>query len=921
MIELPQIIKLSDRGTLEKFIATKYAGDTYKFIQDIDVSLVSLLKTDFNEAWRYIQSVDGIFRHLATEFEPRRLAMIGRYYVYVGENKKALKYYLKAVGLFKKAHSAYGVARLGKSLMEIYSKLGRHNEALEIGKSSLKYYQRKKLQLDTAHLLNNLGIVHFRMGNHGMALKYLDKARKIIQQEKNFLRAFVEFNRANVFAEMSLVRKARNLYEKAASIYHDEGMHVAENKAHYALAFLLFLEDRFTESIRLFERVHEKSKKLSDPVGATNALMDLAEINIQLNQYGTTIMLADQIIPEFRRLGMKHEEARTNYFASDARIHLKDYDLADRQLKITEKLFRQEGNQLWLGMVNIARCRLYLARRRHKQALQCAIDSRKFFVKSGHERHRLDADIMICEAVLASGDYERAIKLAAPLFKRRLTSHQMHNLHFLIGKCYYKTGDYFPALKEFKAAVHIIEKMLKGLYPDEIRFFFVMDKFDSYQMLIDCLLRLGRVEDSFLSNLKALEIINHRTTHETGVGREISPELIEKRNNLRAALKKLNQSPKGGQRGIESMTTYCSLEQKLWSVERKIRTIVYPEKEYSGPVDLFQSREIYQYLESEETIINFFSSNEMTGAFCASGQEVKFVKYDIQPGELDILLRKLHFIFENTVFGQRDIDRSYKISEHYLGMIYRKIIEPLLPYISGKRIILVADGVFSQIPFMALKDDRGQYIKDRFIINIIVNPRDLKNRSGILKNLKSRRNGIFAVSSDLLPLIEIEGSQIKNIFRKSRLFINDKANCMNLTRELKEADGFLHIAAHASRSSENPLFSRIVMSDGPFFPFDLFQSGVKAELVTLSGCQTAAPGLYYGNSFSLAKAFYQAGSHHVLATLWPVSDKLSMLFMINFYETLADVGNVYQAYQSAVNQIIGITDNPAFWSSFVLLGT
>ncbi|PKK84966.1 MAG: hypothetical protein CVT49_00040 [candidate division Zixibacteria bacterium HGW-Zixibacteria-1] len=759
------------------------------------------------------------------------------------------------------------------------------------------------------------------MDKHRLALRYLDKAKKIMQQYKSFQLAYVELNRANVLFEMNMIRKARGFYEKAAAIYHNNGMHVGENKANYALAFILFFEDRFTESIRLFEKVYEKSKELADPVGAANALLDMAEINIQLTQYSTTIMLADQIIPEFHRLGLINEEARSYYFASVARIKLKDFDLAATQLRRAEHLFKKENNQFWLGMVNAAKSRLYRARGRYKQALQYAADSGISYARSGHERHRLDAEIMTFETVLASGDYERAIKLTVPLLKRRLTSHQKHNLRFLIGKCYYQKGDYSSALKEFKAAVKIIEKMLKGLYPDEIRFFFVMDRYESYQMMIDCLLKLGRVEDSFLSNLRALEVINHRTTHETETGREISPELIEKRNNLRAALKKLNQSTKGGQRGVESVTTYNSLEHKLWSNERKIRTIVYPEREYLGPDDFYQGRDIYQYIESEETIVSFFSSNEMTGAFCASGQKVQFIKFAILPKELDILLRKLHFIFENAVFGQRDVDRSYKISEHYLNIIYQKIIEPLLSSIPGQHVIFVADGIFGQIPFMALKDGQGRYIKDRFRINTIINPQDLKNRSGILKNLKSKRNAVFAVSSDLLPLIEIEARQIKSIFRKSRLFIDDRANCMNLTNELKEADGFLHIAAHASRSSENPLFSRILMNDGPFFPFDLFQSGVKAELVTLSGCQTAAPGLYYGNSFSLAKAFYQAGSHHVLATLWPVSDKLSMLFMINFYETLADVGNVYQAYQSAVDQIIDITDNPAFWSSFVLLGT
>ena len=110
------------------------------------------------------------------------------------------------------------------------------------------------------------------------------------------------------------------------------------------------------------------------------------------------------------------------------------------------------------------------------------------------------------------------------------------------------------------------------------------------------------------------------------------------------------------------------------------------------------------------------------------------------------------------------------------------------------------------------------------------------------------------------------------------------------------------------------------MSDGPFFPFDLFEIGLKAELVTLSGCQTAAPGLDYGNSFSLAKSFLQAGSRFVLASLWQVSDKVSGEFMKKFYQELKNTNNIFDSYKMAVDEISLQYENPAFWSSFVLLG-
>jgi len=118
--------------------------------------------------------------------------------------------------------------------------------------------------------------------------------------------ATVEHNRANIFSNLNQIKKAKQLYDRAASIYHQIEWHVAENKSHYALAFILFLEDKFTDAIKLFEQVYEKSKQLADPVGAAMTLLDMAEINIQLNQFGSAIMLTDQIIPEFHRLGQQY---------------------------------------------------------------------------------------------------------------------------------------------------------------------------------------------------------------------------------------------------------------------------------------------------------------------------------------------------------------------------------------------------------------------------------------------------------------------------------------------------------------------------------------------------------------------------------------------------------------------------------------
>ncbi|MBD3218970.1 MAG: CHAT domain-containing protein, partial [candidate division Zixibacteria bacterium] len=197
---------------------------------------------------------------------------------------------------------------------------------------------------------------------------------------------------------------------------------------------------------------------------------------------------------------------------------------------------------------------------------------------------------------------------------------------------------------------------------------------------------------------------------------------------------------------------------------------------------------------------------------------------------------------------------------------------------------------------------------------------DLGNRRQSFKFGKNKKPAIFAPENSSLPLINIEGKKIREHFKNAELFEEGRASCGNLQEALGSTEGFVHIAAHASRSSENPLFSRIIMDDGPFFPFDLFGATVNSTLITLSGCQTAAPGVFYGNSFSLAKAFYQSGARYVLASLWPVSDKISVVFMDEFYRALAEEGDIFAAYHQALKKTRNLNLNPAFWSPFVLLG-
>lgn len=919
MIILADIAKLRNKKAVVDFISKNYGGDPHRFVAAYNSTVNELLRKDINQVKILAEKAGIVFKFLPDEFHPLIHAIRGRYCHWSGQYIKALNNYDKALTLYKVRRNSAAVARLYRGMIEAYMYLGRYREAVTTGKKSLSYFKRKGLLNDAAQVMTNIGNVYHRMDNNRMALKYYNQAREIFAKDGGIPLAIVEYNRANIHANLNQLKIARALYQNSATLYKKTGLKIAEAQAIYSIAYLYFLEDEFTKAINVFERVYDDFKTLGDEKTAAITQLDLIEINIHLSQFGTAIMMGGKLVKELSRLGMKYEKAKTHYFMGLAYLKLGDLKPASKELNTAKNLFKQENNNLWLGMIYTIRSKLNLGNRRFKAAVDASRGAIDYFRKSCDERRRLDAEISLAEAILESGDTGKVLKLCKTISRKKLLNYQYHNLYSLSGYACFRRGDFKMALEYFRKAVEIVERMLMGLYPDEIRFFFFAEKYDCYLMVIESLLKLQKVDDAFSANLKALQLINHKRIGSEKMNSKIPAELIENRNKLRAALKKATLAPETSGGSLRGLSTFVDIEQKLWLNERKIRSFQYPEKLKQNTAET-ESYGVYTKIKKGRTVVSFFSARDSIGAFVADNTETRYCQFDIKADELKLVLRKLHFLFEKAVYSLRGDAVTKEAIESNLRYIYGKLIEPLLPGINSRKLILLVDGMFSQIPFIALPDDEGRTLCNSFDLRLIVDYDDISEKRLSSNSFLKRSNAVFAVSSDMLPSVSIEGRYIREKFPSCRFYGDHSATTVNLHKELTETNGFLHIAAHASRSSENPLFSRILMDDGPFFPFDLFGRGIKAKLVTLSGCQTAAPGLYYGNSFSLAKAFYQAGGEHVLASLWPISDKLSMLFMKEFYSVLYKSDNIFDAYYKAVDKLRGITDNPAFWGAFVLIG-
>ncbi|MGO4601904.1 CHAT domain-containing protein [Terrabacter sp. 2YAF2] len=100
--------------------------------------------------------------------------------------------------------------------------------------------------------------------------------------------------------------------------------------------------------------------------------------------------------------------------------------------------------------------------------------------------------------------------------------------------------------------------------------------------------------------------------------------------------------------------------------------------------------------------------------------------------------------------------------------------------------------------------------------------------------------------------------------------------------------GVVHVAAHGTHQVESPLFSSLVLHDGPVFAHELQPTGVCADHVVLSACEVGLTSARPGHeSLGLAVSLLSLGARSVVAAVSPVPDDVAASTMTRHHELLA----------------------------------
>ena len=325
-----------------------------------------------------------------------------------------------------------------------------------------------------------------------------------------------------------------------------------------------------------------------------------------------------------------------------------------------------------------------------------------------------------------------------------------------------------------------------------------------------------------------------------------------------------------------------------------------------------------------------------------------------------------HFALPKRVEVQRAITAAQReIRSGKIGAATRDLGETLLrPSLGGapqKHLLILADGALNSAPFAALPvpGAGGALIVDRFVLGsasslAMAMSSPARSRSanmrvavvsdpvyaaddnrlrlamdGAGKNLRGPP-GQSPNNLTRLPYSALEASAVARAFGA-----NDSINLsgfdatMARVLALPSRDlAVLHFATHAVARSAYPEQSALFLTeyapDGTMLPSsrltvaDIAHSGLRADVVVLSGCATGDGSALRGEGvLGLTYGFLANGSRSVVASLWPIEDAATARFMNEFYRAYRTNGRAADALRTA--QLTARSNTPPnVWTSFVV---
>lgn len=801
---------------------------------------------------------------------------------------------------------------------------GRYDEAISAGEAALKFFVRTRDHLAAGKVAMNLSNVVSRQGRHRDAEVYGLAARRYFTRAgaATWL-AMAENGLANTYAEVNEFTKAQRSYEKALTTAKTSKMTVTEAEIEASLGNLAVLRGQYSEGIRFLERSRQRYADLGMPHQSAVADLEIADIYRELNLLGEAAEICRRVAPEFARLRLRAEEARSRLRLGQTAAALGENRTAKRELGRALRLFRSEKN--YSGQVAALSATADLAIRRgyFGDALTALANAKATLRHDDDPRHEIAVKLLLGRALAGAGDSTAAGRVLADAERLAAMRQQTNTLQAIrneLGKLAAASGDTAAARKYFDKAIRDIEGLRSTVGADEFSIAFLGGQTEPFDNLTRLLLGEGKVAAAFRTVERSrsralLDAMDSRKSAQ--IPAAMQRQIDGARTRLNFLYRALDRAD--GNDAAKRRTEILEAEKALSDLIRRVNSLTAAALDTRAQFDLTKLQE---RLGDNHTLIEYVEIDGVMSAFVVDGKKIRYVAGLAAVSDVRKVLDDLHFQFETLRYGgdrlSRFADQMKARADQSLMRLYDLLVRPLESLLSGTRLVFVPAGVVHYVPFNALHDG-DRYLIERYE-TVSAPSAAVWTKLRAKKVRKPRSSLVIGYADERIPQAELEARGLRKALSNSDVLTGKRATFDAFTANAGRYD-LIHLACHGQFRPDNPMFSSLHLADGWVTVQDVCSRRLKASLVTLSACETGMSKIAAGDELlGLVRGFLSAGAASLIVSLWTVNDRAALMLMKQFYKDLTSGHSAAAALRLAQLQLIRRGEHPYLWSPFIVIG-
>ncbi len=379
----------------------------------------------------------------------------------------------------------------------------------------------------------------------------------------------------------------------------------------------------------------------------------------------------------------------------------------------------------------------------------------------------------------------------------------------------------------------------------------------------------------------------------------------------------------------------------------------HPElKVYRGEMKPITPEEAGKLLPDNQTaLLEYAVAGDKTFLFVLTREEnqsaASLKVYSIAVKQSDLAEKTENF---RSKLAKGDLDFSKQAQD-----LYNLLLKPAEAQIKTKnKLIIVPDASLWDLPFQVLQPAQNKYLIENtalFYAPSLTTLREIlkknKNKTTypgtllafgnptVSKETSSRMTQLF-MSGRLEPLPEAERlvNSLKQLYGapKSKIYVGAEAREETAKIESPKYR-ILQLAAHGILNDVNPMYSHLVLAqkqddpneDGLLEAWEMKDLDLKADLVILSGCETARGKFGSGEGIiGMSWSLFIAGAPATVASQWKVESASTTELMHEFHRQLLNGKNITkaEALRNASLKLLKMPQykHPSYWAGFAIVG-